>query len=240
LVQTIASMKTKFIFLYAFCAFAVQTFAQLTEKQGLLGYNAAESAQILKDENALILRQYNGQFFASIDGKVYDMRQSGRFIHGNVKYASDGIVVIETGLYTMPDVAVKNYRGNDATIDNRISVCAIQTGTYDWNDVPLKLWDCGKPYVPPPLTPEQIKAAQDAAKITALREKQKQFLAQSNAVVWLQSEATNGDVSAQCSLGEHYLNGQGCETNRDLAIQWLQKASDGGSVEASNKLSQLK
>jgi TPR repeat protein len=54
--------------------------------------------------------------------------------------------------------------------------------------------------------------------------------------MWLQSEATNGSVSAQCSLGLHYLNGQGCETNKELAVYWLTQAANQGEIEASNKL----
>lgn len=58
-------------------------------------------------------------------------------------------------------------------------------------------------------------------------------------VTWLLSQATNGDSSAQCSLGLHYLNGQGVETNKALAVEWLKKAADQGDTEASNKLEQL-
>lgn len=199
--------------------------------------NKTDADRALKDYYAVISRQLNGQFFAVIDGKVYDMRQNSDFKNGNVEYASDSIVVIT---YALSHIAIKNYPRTDATEGRHIECCAVRAGTYDWNGTPLELWDCGKPYVPPPPTQEQIKAAQEAAKVTALREKQKQFLAQSNVIVWLQPQATNGDVLAQCDLGEHYLNGLGCDTNRDLAIQWLQKAADGGSMEASNKLAQLK
>jgi len=96
------------------------------------------------------------------------------------------------------------------------------------------------PYTPPQPTPEQIAAVREASRIKSEREHQKYLQGQTNAVHWLLPQATNGYASAQYSLGEHYLAGLGCETNRDLAIQWLQKAADGGSVEASNKLSQLK
>lgn len=74
----------------------------------------------------------------------------------------------------------------------------------------------------------------------ALADKKRAEQGQVSAVKWLQPQATNGDASAQCSLGIHYLNGQGCETNRELAIYWLKKAADQGSTEASNKLVTLK
>jgi TPR repeat protein len=54
------------------------------------------------------------------------------------------------------------------------------------------------------------------------------------------TQATNGIASAQCSLGLHYLSGQGCETNMELATEWLQKAAEQVSLEASNKLAELK
>lgn len=89
-------------------------------------------------------------------------------------------------------------------------------------------------------TPEEAAAAAAARKIVAQREQQKNYLAQSNAVRWLQPQASNGSASAQCSLGLHYLNGQGCDVDQEQAIYWLQKAAAQGDVEASNKLVSLK
>ncbi|MGO9477573.1 MAG: hypothetical protein ACLQAH_08740 [Limisphaerales bacterium] len=37
-----------------------------------------------------------------------------------------------------------------------------------------------------------------------------------------------------------YLNGQGCETNREQAIYWLTQAANQGDQEASNKLANLR
>jgi TPR repeat protein len=68
----------------------------------------------------------------------------------------------------------------------------------------------------------------------------KAYQVQSNAVRRLQSQATHGSASAQCSLGLHYLKGQGCETNRERAVYWLQKAGGQRSFEASNILARLK
>jgi len=55
----------------------------------------------------------------------------------------------------------------------------------------------------------------------------------------LLSQATNGVAWAQYSVAICYLNGTGCETNREEAIGWLNKAAAQGSVEASNKLAHL-
>jgi TPR repeat protein len=78
----------------------------------------------------------------------------------------------------------------------------------------------------------QKGAAQKAAETKA-------YALQTSAVRWLQSQAASGSASAQCSLGLHYLTGQGCETNQTLAVFWLQKAAAQGDIEASNKLAQI-
>lgn len=100
----------------------------------------------------------------------------------------------------------------------------------------LELWEY---YTPPQPTPEQIAAVKEAARLKTERERQKYLLGETNAVRWLLSQATNGDSSAQCDLGEHYLAGLGCETNREQGIYWLQQAAAQGYVEASNKLTTL-
>jgi TPR repeat protein len=67
----------------------------------------------------------------------------------------------------------------------------------------------------------------------------KRAIAERNAVLWLLPQATNGDAFAQCDLGEHFLNGQGVETNRETAVYWLTQAAEKGNVEASNVLATL-
>jgi len=56
---------------------------------------------------------------------------------------------------------------------------------------------------------------------------------------WIFADATNGSVGAQCSLGEHYLNGIGTPTNRAAGIEWLTRAANGGDHHASNVLYRL-
>jgi len=137
------------------------------------------------------------------------------------------------------EVAIKNYTGA-ATNGKKIFALGMENGIYKWGDSPLQIYDCGKPYIPPPPTPAQIAAAQKAARIVALLERQKALEGQTNTVHWLQSQVTNGTASAQYSLGLHYLNGQGCETNREQAIYWITQAANQGDTEASNKLVSLK
>ncbi len=147
-------------------------------------------------------------------------------------------------------IFLKNYPYKNLLVDGQIiRFLAIKIGNYQYTATDgavhtVALYDYGVPCdsdTPPPphLTPEQIKAAQEAARIRAIADQKRAMQGQTNAVRWLQPQATNGDVSAQYSLGLHYLNGQGCETNREQAIYWLQKAAAQGNLEASNKLVSL-
>jgi len=181
------------------------------------------------------------RIYQVVNGKIYDSLNSRLWVvvSGEVNYTtSDGLLILYGGNGLTATMALKNYSG-DAVAGKNIVALAMRAGIYNWNETPLQLWDCGIPYRPPPLTPAQIKEAKDVAKIEASRKKQKQFLSESNAVVWLQSQATNGDAGAQCGLGEHYLAGLGCETNRTKAVYWLTQAANQGDLEASNKLAEI-
>jgi predicted heme/steroid binding protein len=231
---------------------AILLFAALTalgQSDGnFLGVNISHPSPPTPQEQENQRKWYNfvvkhipmdGILLRTVDGKIYDVSKSKlwKVVGGQVFSVSDSYIIVSgsDSVYS----AIKNYPG-DAVDGKSINVLAMRTGTYNWNDTPLAIYDCGKPYVPPPPTAEQIQAEQQAAKAAADQQKQKAFLAQSNAVVWLQPQVTNGDSSAQYSLGLHYLNGQGCETNRDLAVFWLTKATAQGDVDASNKLVTLK
>ena len=201
-----------------------------------------------------------GPIYKQFGSKVIDVSNTTalEFQRGKVAWVQNGIMGLDAEKATEATVINSSVVPTDYVYDRLIAVTnfpdiatasvgkdvyfkAVKIGLFDgYQDQPIDLYDCGSVYRPPPLSPEQIKAAQEAAKIRAIANKKRALEGQMNAVRWLQSQATNGDVSAQCSLGEHYLAGLGCETNRDLAIQWLQKAADEGSMEASNKLSQLK
>jgi hypothetical protein len=55
----------------------------------------------------------------------------------------------------------------------------------------------------------------------------------------LEQAATNGDSSAQYSLGFHYLHGLGCQTNEVMGLFWLMKAAQQGNLSASNDLQEI-
>jgi len=186
----------------------------------------------------------NGQVYRTVGGKAYNvLKTTWRKITGKLYEKDNGIVILEQGDFKY--IAVTNYFGNE--MDSQLVVAvAMRIGNYDMGGRPIEFWDCGT--LP---AEEQLKQIKDEeAKAQALIDKQKaeelkavqvkNYAAQAKAIIWLQSQATNGSVSAQCSLGLHYLNGQGCETNKTLAIEWLQKAAAQGDSEASNKLAELK
>ncbi|MGA3143135.1 MAG: hypothetical protein ABSF10_08840 [Verrucomicrobiota bacterium] len=93
-----------------------------------------------------------------------------------------------------------------------------------------ELYDMGTDYFPPkrPLTPEEKKA--QAQKIAEAKIK---------ALESDKGQASNGVSAAQCRLGLAYLNGQGVETNRSLAIEWLGKSATQGNVEAQEALKKI-
>ena len=193
------------------------------------------------------------QVFRVFQGKIYNVVESQlwRPIRGSV-FEIDGDILIlndqSVHMYSgIPDyLAVKNFRATfrgdivvSAVIDNYYNL-GVRIGTYNIGATPIPLYDCGTPYIPPPQTPEQIAAAKEKRESAAKAVAAKAYQAQANAVRWLQPQATNGDASAQFSLGSHYLQGKGCESNLETAIYWFRKAADQGSLEASNKLAQVK
>jgi len=245
-------MKTKIILLCTLCALAVCSIhaqsgpiAEPMLAQSYLppGLRAKQFGNVVIDANRLtylhgtINSVKNGIVTLDIYKSTYHaLPAEGNARIGAYSAGGSGYSVKEfdrtVAITNLPDL-------RNATINKEIRVSAMRIGTLTVKGDPLEFYDCGTRYFPPPPTPEQIKAAQDAAQARAIADKKKAEQGQVNAVKWLQSQATNGSASAQCSLGIHYLNGQGCETNREQAIYWLTQAANQGDQEASNKLASL-
>jgi TPR repeat protein len=184
-----------------------------------------------------------------VNGKIYNANQwldaYGLQSQGKVIHVEDGGLVVGVGyMYESGRFFLKNYvdhSGKGIAEGDLIWFAAMRTGvTNDAYGETLELSDCGIPTNTPP--PEVIAAAQaravaEAKMRQAAKEKTRQ--AQVRAFMWLQSQVTNNDASAEFDLGDHYLNGDGCETNRQLAIEWFKKAAAQGSLEASNKLARI-
>jgi hypothetical protein len=189
-------------------------------------------------------------FIKVVDGKFYNNSGPWFRVSGPIRDISGKDILVQAEIMGVGDkwVIVKNYP-HELALDNDVRISAIHSGTAKWTgkfgpDI-YETWDCGTEP-----TPEQWKQIQDEeARAQALIEKQKAeadkaekskiYAAQAKAIVWLQSQATNGSASAQCSLGLHYLNGQGCETNKELAVYWLTQAAERGDAEARDKLINL-
>jgi hypothetical protein len=185
-----------------------------------------------------------------VNGKIYDANHSRLWMlkSGTVEGISGNEMLVIGQDETF---ILKNYHSTIALTKN-VLVKAMRVGIEKYQDQGgsvwsgvYEAWDCGTEP-----TPEQWKQIKDEeAKAQALIEKQKAeaqkaaqakvYAAQAKAIIWLQSQATNGSVSAQCSLGLHYLNGQGCETNKETAVYWLTQAANQGDTEASNTLAKL-
>ena len=224
--------------------------AQLTDRQqagaqvegaGRENLSPAEIAQ--RNYNAR-MQFAHGMIIRVSNGKIYNAveNQQWQFIGGTVYEKSDGLVIVQEPRANADTtyLAITNFQG-EVLIDKEFDGLAIRAGTFNWHgDSPIAIYDMGTPYVPPPPTPAQIAAAKEAARLQAKYGHEKMLEAETNTVRWLLPQATNGDASAQCDLGEHYLNGQGCETNLEQAIFWLQKSAAQGNLEASNKLATLK
>jgi len=166
---------------------------------------------------------------------------AGNFLGANV---SGGALVHERPIIGYETISSKhilvlNFRTGVAS-GEQLTFRAMQVGITNFAETTIELWDCGTPFIPPPPTPEEIAVAKAKKEQSAMLAAAKAYQGQSNAVLWLQPQATNGSASAQGSLGWHYLNGLGCESNRELGIYWLKKAADQGDFEASNNLTHLK
>ena len=143
---------------------------------------------------------------------------------------------------------VKNYSYQSAYGDILLSsknLTAKESGVFTFTNTTggtttLHQLDYGVPCGVPAWFIEQQKKQADAAQAALEAQKKKAFELQKHAVEWLLSQATNGSASAQCSLGIHYLNGQGVETNKETAVYWLTQAANQGNIEASNALEKLK
>jgi len=232
-------MKTKIILLAAMLA-ALTSFAQTNRRI------VAEVEAVY--ENSVLLNWSQKKPIYGQRQRSDDLVSQGNFIGsapGRVPINDDRPIIGYETVFSKK-VLVVNYPTEGIAEGQKLHIDAVQIGTTNFSGKTIELWDAGIRK----LTPEKIEQMKEwQAQTAAFNEKQKakaqeaaqakKILIQSNVVRWLQSEATNGSASAQCSLGIHYLNGQGCETNREQAIYWLTQAANQGDQEASNKLARL-
>lgn len=85
------------------------------------------------------------------------------------------------------------------------------------------------------LTAEQARAAL-APPPVRLQSIEEIATTQNKVVTYQLNQASNGYPSFQIEVAKRYLDGNGVEANRDLAIHWLRAACTNGEAQASNLL----
>lgn len=157
----------------------------------------------------------------------------------------DNVIILQTHTQHQPYLAITNYTGTNATLGRRISVRVNRAGVYRYGDEPIELWQPADFVNKPPATPivqAPALSPQELAKIKAqkqaVEEKRKQA-AEASTVKWLQDQAAQGDASAECSLGERYLKGDGVDKDPTKAKDLLTKASAHGNDRAKDLLASI-
>ena len=190
----------------------------------------------------------NGVFFC---GKIVDVMTDGVRIEGEYGLLPHEFGASSPWLYyppedfqNMPDYSdyfVENFPYEVVNGDRILAnehLMAWYVGTYAYDTAgggtrTIHKLDYGIPCDP---NPDLIAALERQRKANEAERKEitsKQF-------EQIKSDATNGDSSAQFSLGIHYLHGIGGETNQANAIYWLKKSAAHGNLDASNDLQEIK
>ena len=216
-------------------AFAFQARAQLKMVKGKI-YSANDPAWLVFNCNMEVL-QISGNDLVC---RTFTTVASSHTIYGrNINGRTAAVVNDFTRIYGQ-DIALTNYpRLSVGCVFGDLPIRAIHVGNIsvvvsskngDIISKTVELYDIGTEYNPPkrPLTPEERKA-------------QVQKMAESKIKVleFEKIQASNGVAEAQCRLGRAYLMGQGIETNRSLAIEWLGRSAFQGNVEAQEILKKI-
>ena len=170
---------------------------------------------------------------------IYGQRQSasdsmvseGNFLGGAPVSHDPPIIGYETG--ATHELLIENYHSQFAADGQQLVIQSVnRIGTTNLLGKTIELWYYGIP-------PEIIAADKAKKELAAKEAAAKNFQIQSNDVLRLQPQATNGDDISQYFLGLHYLEGMGCETNLEMAIFWLTKSANQGNSSASNLLMKI-
>jgi len=209
----------------------------------------AEISPAQTNEQIIRVKEYRAEHWTN--QITLGERSGPRRLHGEVTavYKTRFKLTVDDRFIAANDgkeIIIQNYPSLEELANGqKLSLMASEIGTIRGmmadgtpaNGVVLELWDYYDEQAE--LVKREIEAEnarQYKRQIQQEIEARKTFAGQSNAIRWLQPQASNGSASAQCSLGLHYLKGEGCEANQALAIYWLQKAADQGDAEAIAKL----
>ncbi|HEY1790233.1 MAG TPA: SEL1-like repeat protein [Verrucomicrobiae bacterium] len=139
-----------------------------------------------------------------------------------------------------PDYFVTNYPYKTTigeTIPSAERLMAWYAGTYTYNAANGSARTIGKLDYGTPCGPDPVLLAASQKRIQDEAEKRR--ASDLRKIEALERDATNGDSSAQYSLGFHYLHGIDCETNEVMGIYWLLQAQAQGNTGASNALQEF-
>lgn len=249
-------MKTKLPFLLCFIA-CQTTHGQLNDLQRGGGFSTGYVESWSEQEARGIREQLSceqlQQPLRTVTNRVYNLkpladwirinnRKSARpyaewsKISGTVDSKLPGVVLVEVSRDRR--VAVTNYSGQ-AIEGRRFLAFAVQTGHYENGFLYLDLFDCGKPYVPPPPTPEQLESAKAAASAEAKEKKQERQRIAGAALKYNQELADKGDAYGQLRMGERFLTGDGVEKNETKAREYLKRSADQGNETAKAVLEKM-
>lgn len=228
----------------------VFSFCYITHAQrGSIGFGSPgpyfpdeSQAQRAKFEQTLKVQLAGDQPIRVSNGRAVNIIYSDNWMEiTGIVHAQEGEVLIisETKdlLNTGRLLAITN--APHYTDQQHVRFLATRVGMFAYGNARLILWDRGIPYIPPPPTPEQIKAIQEAQQ----RRIASMVKAKNEAVIrvlkWNQDQAAAGDAYGQLRMGERYRDGDGVETNLVKARTYFTLSAAQGNKTAQNELSGL-
>jgi len=173
---------------------------------------------------------------------VQTYRTTRRIIPDSYASAGIGSGTLGVSIHTSPDkiVAITNAPDFESSANgSKINERAIKIGTITIIGETYELWDCGSIYVPPPPTPEQIKAAEEASRIRKAAAEKARKASSEKTLKWNQEQADGGDAYGQLRMGERYRDGDGVEKDLDKARAYFEKAAAQGNKTAQEDLDEL-
>ena len=179
--------------------------------------------------------------WVGFSGKVLEVQPTGVRVEGY--YTGYGYGDAEFFVQDFPYQVAEGETLQDDAV-SKTFYCAKKSGTYTYSTAiggsrTIRKLEYGTIYVPPPLTSEQIEAANKAAAAAKENEKKKADEGRARALKLNQSAADKGDAYGLLRMGERYRDGEGVEKDLVKARDYLAKAVTAGSPSAQAELDAL-
>jgi hypothetical protein len=181
------------------------------------------------------------------EGTVIEVQPGGIRVSGLYTRVGGDEYKMAESLYEPHEFFVRNFPYSVAENDRLLSTehyAAKASDVYSYTTVlggskTLHALDYGTIWTPPPPTPEQIQAIQEAAAKAAEKSKADRKAAQAKALKYNQDLADKGDAYGLMRLGERYRDGEGVPKDLAKARDYLSKAVTAGQPSAADELSRL-